>query len=252
MLTGAPTERGFTLIEMLVAMIVATIVLAVFVSMVTQAWVRTADADSHGLASARISEALDRIADDVRSSRIPARADIFTTATKDELRVQLQAEPVRYGDVVHASGQRLSLFTNGDGSGAGPRCATWSFQQVDDGGRRNVWALTRRLDGACTPAATEGQEIIGVLPEGISPPSNAFRYGVLGAPDGTGVCGVQVTSPGRATLDARSRLRVVNVHVDLTAAAARRVSARSRVARDVIGMGSRLNNDYYFALGCAA
>jgi prepilin-type N-terminal cleavage/methylation domain-containing protein len=244
-------EAGFTLIELVVAMFIGLIVIGLFVAAISQAWVRRSDSDSHALASARISEALDRISDDVRAARKPERSDIFRTATKDELRVQLTSDPVLYGDVAAAEGRRLALYTNGDG-GANPMCVTWSYQQVDDGRSAQVWALTRRIDANCTPAPNEGREIIAALPEGMAPPLNTFRYGVLGNPNGIGECPVNVASPGAGNLGAAQRLRIVAVHVDLSTGSARgSIDARRRVGRDVIGLWSRLNNDYYFALDCA-
>lgn len=252
MLTRTRSEQGFTLIEMVVAMVIGMIVLGIFVSVVTQAWLRGADADAQGMASARITEVLDRISDDVRSSRKPDRADVFQTATKDELRVQLEENPIRYGDLAVATGRQLSVYTNGDGS-ANALCATWSFQQVDDGRRNVVWALTRRLDPDCTPGVNQNREVLAPLPEGVTPSPDTFRYGVLGAPGPTGECPVVMRAPGAGgALNPDQRLRTIAVHVDLAAGAARgKNKARARVGRDVIGMWSRLNDDYYFAVGCA-
>lgn len=250
MLKGRP-EHAFTLIEMVVAMAIGLIVLGVFIATIGQAWTRSADSDSHSIASARMTDALDRLGDDLRSARIPARADIFQTATKDELRVQLGANPVLYGDVGAASGRQVSVYTNGDGAAA-PVCVTWSYQSVDDGRTGAVWALTRRIDADCTPGPTEGREIIATLRQGDSPSVNTFRYGLLGTPNSLGVCPINVVSPGAGTLNADQRLRIVSVHVDLATAAARvKTTDRRRAGRDVLGLWARQNNDYYFALGCA-
>lgn len=252
MLTITRTERGFTAIEMLVAMSIGLMVMSVFLMMIMQAWTRTDDADSHAIASARVTNALDRMADDLRSARKPERADIFQTATKDELRVQLEAQPVHFGDVAVATGNRLSFYTNGDGDQA-VTCVTWSYQQVNDGQAGNVWALTRRMDAACAPAPTQGREVLATLPAGATPNPNTFRYGVLATPDATRTCPIVVRSPGAGALDTNQRLRIVNVHVDLSTGAARgRIAARTRGARAVIGLWSRLNDDYYFALECAS
>lgn len=244
-------EAAFTLIELVVAMVIGLVVLGIFVASIGQAWTRRADSDSHAIASARINEALDRLGDDIRSARKPARADIFQTATKDELRVQLEADPVLYGDVAIAQGNRLSLYTNGDG-GAAPTCATWSYQQVNDGRTTSVWALTRRTDSNCSPGPTQGREVMATLPQGATPSANTFRYGTLGTPNSVGQCPVNVVSPGAGGLNAAERLRIIAVHVDLSTGAARvQTSTRRRVGRDVLGLWSRLNNDYYFALDCA-
>lgn len=247
----ADRDAGFTLIELVVAMFIGLIVIGLFVAAVSKAWVQRSDSDSHALASARISEALDRLGDDVRSARKPERSDIFRTATKDELRVQLTSDPVLYGDVAVAEGRRLALYTNGDG-GAAPTCVTWSFQLVDDGRLAPVWALTRRIDATCSPGVLAGREVIATLPEGMVPPVNTFRYGVLGAPNAIGECPVNVVSASAANLAAPQRLRIIAVHVDLSTGATRgKTTSRRRVGRDVIGLWSRLNNDYYFALDCA-
>lgn len=244
-------EQGFGLVELIVAMVIGTVVLSIFASMLSQGWVRSADADATSIASARITDALDRLGDDLRSARIAERADIFDTATKDELKVKLADDPVRYGDVAVARGQHLAFYTNGDG-GAAPICVTWSFQLVDDGRTANVWALTRRTDANCTPGAAQGREVLATLPDGATPLVHSFRYGVLGAPNALGTCPTTVSSPGGGSLNANQRLRITTVHVDLATGAARgQAAARNRAGRDVLGLWSRLNDDYYFAVGCA-
>jgi hypothetical protein len=245
-------ESGFGLIEIVVAAFVTAIVLGMFVMLFRSAFVRASDNDARAISSARLTEALDRLGDDLRSARAAPRADIASLSTRDDLRTRMLADPVRYGDVVHAAGRTFAAWTDSEADPTGPRCATYSIEQVHDD--RLVWALVRRSGppgGACPAAASEPAEVL--VPLGADTPSeHVFTYGVLAQTSASPpTCELRTSTPSGASLTPRELLDVVSVSVDLGATASRRLQERNSSGRGAIDVWSRLNDDYYYAIGCS-
>ncbi|MCB0879630.1 MAG: prepilin-type N-terminal cleavage/methylation domain-containing protein [Thermoleophilia bacterium] len=250
MLTGR--EQGFGLVELLVGMVIASIVLAAFLLVFRQALLRSSEVDSRAISAARLSEALDRLGDDVRSARKADRADIFKLSTRDELRAQLTANAIKYGDVAYAGGSQFAVWTDSDADPAGPRCATWRFEQVDDGA--TVTALVRRSGppGGPCPNAHGTREVILTLGENVPVPPHAFRYGLL-TPVSANTCSIVETSPNAPSMNPSQLLNIVSLTLDLSSGATRQTAVRRDMdARNTIDIWSRLNDDYYYALGCSA
>jgi hypothetical protein len=247
MLSG---ERAVGLVEILVASFILLIVLSLFISTFLQAFVRTSDNDATSMSSARVTEALDRLGDDLRSARVAMRGDISRVSTRDDLRTRLTEDPVGNGDLAHATGRQLAVWTDSESDPAGPRCATWGLETVIDD--VTVWALVRRSGppgGACPAAASEPREVVALL--GAAAPSrDVFRYRVLQPVAGTGRCDLNDVAPGTTPLNATTRLRVMAVDADLASMATRRSSRGVSNGRASIDLWARLNNDYYYAIGC--
>jgi type II secretory pathway pseudopilin PulG len=248
MLTGR--EHAFTLIELVVAMMITLMVLAAFAVAFRQAFVRVAEVDGQSISAAKVTEALDRIGDDLRSARSVARGEIDDISTRDDLKTRMNAEPDRYNDVARASGGVLAVWTDGQSGSAGPRCVTYAFEQrMDD---RLVWALVRRSTSVASPcpsAAGTPSEVLALL--GTAPPAHdAFEYGVLTS-TGPNTCRVQRRSPGVGQLTAAQRLRIISIDVDLGSIATRRGKQRVANGRTSVDLWSRLNDDYYYAVGCS-
>lgn len=249
MLTGR--ESAFGLVELLVAMFVTMVVIAAFTGMFFQGFQRNAETDATAISSARLSDAIDRVGDDLRSARSAARGNIDLVSTRDDLRTRLRDEPITYGDVAYAGGRMFAAWTDGLPGTTGPSCATYALEQVRE--VRTEWALVRRMTGAtgpCPAPAGTPREVLAVLGE-APPATDAFRYNVLVQNAGTQTCRTVNTVPASGTLDAQARLRIVSVDIDLASINKRRGRQRAATGRSSIDLWSRLNDDYYYALGCA-
>lgn len=247
MLSGR--EEGFGLVELLVAAFITMVVIGVFSGMFYQAFRRNSETDAQALSSGRLSEALDRMGDDLRAARSAQRGNIAIVSTRDDLRTRMRQDPVRYGDVAWAGGRVLAAWTDGLPGTSGPRCATYALEQVQE--VTTEWALVRRMTAAgapCPAPAGSPREVLALLGT-AAPARDAFRYNVL-VPDGTEACTVASMSPPVGTLDATQRLRVVSVDVDLASINERRGRQRAANGRTSIDLWSRLNDDYYYAVGC--
>lgn len=248
MLSGR--EEGFGLVELVVAAFITMIVIGVFSGMFYQAFRRNSETDAQALSSARLSEAMDRMGDDVRAARSAGRGNIAMISTRDDLFKRMKDDPVGYGDIAWAGGRVLAAWTDGLPGANGPRCATYALEQVQEG--RTQWALVRRMTAAgapCPAPVGTPREVLALL-GADAPARDAFRYNVL-VPEGVDACRIANVAPAVGTLDAQQRLRIVSIDVDLASINERRGRQRSASGRTSIDLWSRLNDDYYYALGCA-
>lgn len=248
-------EQALSIVELLVAMSVAVVVMAVFSSFFLQTFVRTSEVDAGAVSSAKLNEAFDRLGDDLRAARVKDRSDIAEISTRDDLKTRFENHPDTHSDVKRANGRSLAFLTateiNPQAGIDEPQCVEYRVEKgmVEDPA---VWAIVRRVAPACAQVASGDAEVLATLGT-AAPPQNVFRYGLMEQNTATPNIEYDCILAWRTGADVdtpQERLRIVRLDVDLSSVAANRGRERTSFGRTSISMWSRLNSDYYYALGC--
>lgn len=253
-------ERGFTLVEMLVAIVLAAIVLGVTALVVIQSFTGSNDAASHTRAHASAAEIAERFGSDVRGARALGRdgsfvIDLITLegAIDDNSDIFEQTQEVDWRDIVVAAPNRLVLQVDvvdeAVGTKSVPECVEWV---VPSG---TTWAVQRIVRQYTAKCAGGGGAVVesDVLTQptnlrprpgtGGTPPLFDYTYTVAVAAGGC-------TTATASSPTAIQRNRIVGLAIDYDSLQVQRDSAARSNARETVALRSRAGADYQTAMGC--
>ncbi|MCW2955555.1 MAG: hypothetical protein JWO69_424 [Thermoleophilia bacterium] len=254
-------EHGFTLIEVIIALVLFGVVLA-FISRPFMDGVSGANKGTATAVAERVvGEATDRFRTDVQAALAPDRdqqhirdASKLQRALTDGSFIATSDDPAALGmrldvaDIVDASPTRLVLRADvvNDEISPGSECVTWEAS-LNTSPR---FSLQRTVRGgtsaaACSAGPIRSQEwLVRDVPRAAGVTyDNLFRYGVLQPAPGCRVV-VQPAAP------AMQRHRVVAIDMRLSAIIVRGGAASEASDRDLVAIRSHDSADYRRALGC--
>lgn len=254
-------ERGFTMIELVVGMILLGLVAAIIVRGVTDGFGGYQDAKAQSDGMAQAAEAADRFGTDLRVARSAGRSGPIISPSELQLAIDTNGEvtdiatgqPLDWRDITEASGSAIGFqadVIDEAGIGARPECVRWF---VDTAGgwslRRQVRAYTPRCLGSGTllenDAMTTPNTTSPAPGAGGSP--NLFTY-VVSNTAGTN-CSSAALGGAPSALQ---RNRVVSVRINFKSLTRQRDASANAALLDEISIRSRTASDYQFGLRCAA
>lgn len=269
------SQAGFTLIELVVAMIIFAVVLALTTHELVGGFGATASIMTTRKAEALVSHAADLMGDDLRSAR---SHDRNFDAIRQPLLLRkaiMRGDPITHSvtgvtldvaDVKVAEPTRFGFLSNVKANPAGTpsvdpsECILYQLESAGGG-----WQMARYVNdyAGAGPCGTGGVKTV-VIPAQTTPmPSNAFSYtlvcnraGVNGlscngsvpaaTPPGSGNC-----APGAATSVSGTALNwIMTVSFDLSSLVERAEHNARDQLQDTIALRTRQNRDYLYALGC--
>lgn len=259
------------MIELIVAMIILAIVLAVFVRALLGGFGAAAVTMTTRKAEAIVAHATDQMGDDLRSARAHER-------NFDKIREPLQlrkavmsgetindpvtAAPLDVADVKVATATSFSFLSNLVVEPAGsPTVAECVYYRVESGG--GYWWMARYVSPYAASCSPSGTMSLVVKQQLGAAPTAVFSYTLVCNRNGVNgrTCNGAVPSPtppligpcapGTATAVSGTALNwITSVAFDLSALVERaEYTARGRL-RGKVGLRTRQNHDYLYALGC--
>lgn len=178
------SERGFTLVELIVAMVLLSIALSIVAAVVVQAIQGSGGARAGALSDAAIASAAAALADDVARATTPDRRDNLLRDPAD-LAAALRRNEVAYSsnpadsgrvldidDVLLASPTELRVRSDVDAT-AGVECVTWRATVA------GAFELRRMVDtaGACGQGRLSSRVMLrSTRPAAANVDTSPFRY----------------------------------------------------------------------------
>lgn len=253
-----PSERAFTLIELLIVCILSTIVVAAIVSGVIAGLKGSNDAEVSRKALSQFDQARELLEKDLRAARAPGRDyDLITNRQdlRDEVQTGDSALPAGLDieDVKVAEPGRLVfvadvLHTN-PAATPQPECVTWRLSS-----NATSWWLERSVapyTASCT-GPPDGSYVIKPqsITAGTPAPTSVFTYVRTcdaGSCGGTATCS---GSPPVGTVTGVSRNWITEVRLDLSAILSRGDQGAQGRFETSVAVRNRTSDDYMYALGC--
>lgn len=261
-------EDGFTLIELVVAMVLAGLVMALLVGAIIDMFGSSERSAMDNKAQRAASLAADTLTSDLRAMRAPQREPRFT-GSPDSLRSMLLDGDNPNGYEIHdlliASPTQVMFYAeliNTPGNTTA-ECVTWFVRPADLALIREVHAGTRNCAGA-TPTRGGGgavlqQQEIMPAPERARASAAAkvpqpFRYRMQRVanpadPDPS-TCTTPAPTPG--PLGTLQRDQVTNVLMDLRSFVAGRVASGDQQLQSSATVTARQSMEYRYAIGCVS
>ena len=248
-------EHAFTLIELIVAMILGLIVMALVIGVVMNMFSAGERASLDNKAQKAASLAADMLTSDVRSMRAPQREPRYT-GSPDNLRAMFldpKGNPNNYEihDITFASPQQVTFLAEVDNTKAGVECVTWQVQP-DRALHRIVRLHTANCGGG--GGGVVATQVIMPAPETAKASAaaaipNPFSYRLL-AVTKPPVC--KETNVTSGTLSTLQRDQVSNVMLDLRSFVAGRTATGDQQLQSSVTISSRQGMEYRYGIGCVA
>lgn len=254
-------ERGWTLIELIVGMIIMIIVFGMVARGVMDAFSGASGSRAGSVSDAAISRASEAFKDDVARAETDDRA-----AGRDRNQVELEyavrngtvlqsSDPSKLGpadidEVVEATRNRLTVKADVRADRTGAECVTWAMQPSPDNKKLQ---FVRTVQAPCGGAVLETRTMLSapMNQQGIEP--NPFSYDLQcdrsscpGAPSGSRCVPWTVTS----VTGTRERRWIVTIRARLVAGATEGKSAGQSRSSVLAAIRSRDTTQYKDALGC--
>jgi prepilin-type N-terminal cleavage/methylation domain-containing protein len=256
-LTQARSESGFTLIELVVALVLGLVVLVMLLGAITDMFGASERSANRSKAQRATVAAAEQLTDDLRSMRAPQREPLHT-GSADNLRNLLLFEQNRAGLEIHdllvATPTRITFFSETVNARAGVECVTWEVL-ADGSMQRTVRAST---PGCGAPGAILHQSLVMPAPERARASAavvipDPFSYRTLEQPARVNVDPSSCTNQTRTTLATDlQRDQVVGIDMDLRSFVASRSGRGDQELVTSVSITSRQSQEYRFAIGCVA
>lgn len=251
-------ERGFTLVELLVSMVLGAIVLALVVGAIINMFGASERSSMRSKAQRATVNASEQLTSDLRAMRAPER-DPFHTGSADNLRnlILFQRNPTNLliHDILEATGSRLVFYAELVNTSARAECVTWSVEP--DG---SLLRTVRSFSPNCTTAGVTLQSTqVMPTPERTRASASAsvpapFSYRVLVHPaNTTTVRPDDCVATTRTSLDTPlARNQATAVELNLRSFVAGKVARGDQELITAVSISSRQAQEYRFAIGCVA
>jgi prepilin-type N-terminal cleavage/methylation domain-containing protein len=257
-------EAGFTMVELLVAMVLGAIVMAFAVGTIMDLFGASDRATQNHKAQKAAALAADMLVSDVRSMRAPQREPQYT-GSLDNLRSILldnSAPALRVHDLLEATPTRILFYSELVQGNVGPECVTW-FVIADGSMRREV----RQENAGCTGGtATRGggsnvlyqSTVVMPKPEVARASAAAkvpdpFSFNLLVVANPANPDPSTCTTPSvKATLSALQRDQVTAINMDLRSFVAGRIAKGDQQLDTAAAVASRQAMEYRYGIGCVA
>lgn len=253
----AIAQSGFTMIEMIVACVLASIVIGLVGTIVMKSLDGGRDAAATARSTANAAEAAERFGSDVRAARSHGRdgsavIDRISLANAIEHDINLtdhDGHEIDWRDINVASAGQLVLQADViDEPSALPECIEWRVEGTTTWHvRRVVRPYSLRCSGG--GAALEDDRITtptSARPRpGTSGTPPLFAYAVAAPAAGGGCTTVETSSPSNV-----QRNRIVGARIDFSSLDAHGQQSSRTTSHEVIALRSRAGAEYQTAMGC--
>jgi prepilin-type N-terminal cleavage/methylation domain-containing protein len=249
------TEQGFTLIELMVAMVLGLIVMALLIGLVMDMFTASERSALDNKAQKAASLAADMLTSDVRAMRAPQREPKFT-GSPDNLRAMFldpDGNPNNYEihDVTYASPQQITFLAEVANTTAGVECVTWQVQP-DKALHRIVRAHSVNCAGG--GGGVISTQLVMPAPETAKASAaaavpNPFSYRLLAVTKPPVCAETNVTTGVLKTLE---RDQISNVMLDLRSFVAGRAATGDQQLKTSVTISSRQGMEYRYGIGCVA
>lgn len=267
--TPASREQAFTLIELVVGLVLATIVMALLVGVIIDMFGASERSAMDNKAQRAAALAADTLTSDLRAMRAPEREPRFT-GSPDSLRSMILDADNPNGYEIHdlllASPTQVMFYAEliNTGGNSTVECVTWFVRPTDQALIREVRAWSRNCAGVAPTRGGGGavlqQQEIMPAPERARASAAAkvpqpFRYRLMvvrnpANPDpSTCVTPAPMTGPLASPLQ---RDQVTNVLLDLRSFVAGRVASGDQQLQSSATITSRQSMEYRYGIGCAS
>lgn len=262
-------ERGFTLIELIVGMVLAAIVLALVVGAIIDMFGSSERSAMDNKAQKAAALAADTLTSDLRAMRAPQREPRYT-GSPDSLRSMLLdgANPNGYEihDLLVARSTQVMFYAElvNTAGNTTVECVTWFVRPADRALIREVRSGSPSCGGISPTRGGGGavlqQQEIMPAPEQARASAAAqvpqpFRYRLQQVrnpanPDPS-TCTTPTPTPGPLNAPLQ-RAQVTNVLMDLRSFVAGRVASGDQQLQSSATITARQSMEYRYAIGCAA
>jgi prepilin-type N-terminal cleavage/methylation domain-containing protein len=262
-------EHGFTLIELVVGLVLATIVMALLVGAIIDMFGSSERSAMDNKAQRAAALAADTLTSDLRAMRAPEREPRFT-GSPDSLRTMLLDGDNPNGYEIHdllvASPTQVMFYAEliNTAGNTTVECVTWFVRPADQALIREVRAWSANCGGV-TPTRGGGgavlqQQEIMPAPERDRASAAAkvpepFRYRLQQVADPADPDPTTCTTPAPTAGPLASALRrdqVTNVLMDLRSFVAGRVASGDQQLQSSATITARQSMEYRYAIGCAS
>jgi len=247
------SRDGFTLVEVLIAMVLMAVVFALGSSFLTRSVASSSEANGDSRARAKALEASERFATDVRSARATGRDGTVVVGTNALIRAvrddgnlyDTSGTVLDWRDVAVALPTRLVLQSDVvDTPGfERPECITWEVIAPSSAS----WYLQRTVRSWTTRCVTNGAQLERTRLSDIvtgAPPTRMFSYDIARS------AGTYCTTVGSIAPSSSDRNRIVAVSMDYGGIVANGNKASITGTANKITLRARLGADYQDAMGC--
>lgn len=256
-MTDRHAESGFTLIELIVAMVLGLIVLALIFGVVLDMFGASERSGFRAKAQRSAVNASEMLTSDLRAMRAPQREPRFT-GSSDNLRnlILFNENPtnILVHDIVGATPTRLVFYAEVFNTSANSECITWEVL-ASGALQRSV----RRFSAGCTAATVPLQQSL-VMPKpevarasALAAVPNPFRYRRLVQPTPANPNVSACTTPISTNLVTNlQRDQVVGIDLDLRSFVMGKVGRGDQQLMTSAAIPGRQSQEYHYAIGCVA
>jgi prepilin-type N-terminal cleavage/methylation domain-containing protein len=250
-------EDGFTLVELLVAMVLGAIVLALIVGAIIDMFGSSERSAMKSKAERSAVAAVEMLTSDLRAARAPER-EPFYTGSADNLRNLIlfqRDQGLLVHDIAVATPTRLAFYAELDNTSPRAECVVWAVQP-NGSLRRTVYPFTSNCAGA-SGAARQDSEVMPPAAKNASAlakPPQPFTYRLLAHPANVATVRPNAcTTPTRTTAaSALERDQITSVELDLRSFVAGKVGRGDQELITAVSISSRQAQEYRYAIGCVA
>lgn len=251
-----PHEHGFTVIELLVAMVLSAVVLALIIGVVIEMFGSSERSSMQNKAQKATTLAADMLTSDLRAMRAPQREPRFT-GSPDNLRSMIldgDDQGLLVHDLLVAEPSRITFYAELVNSSVDAECVTWHVRP-DGALQRDV---LRHAPGCTSATGMLQSSIVMPQPERSRAAAAAsipapFSYRQLRQPTPANpdpsTC-TTPTVPSAGTVLGRDQVTAIDM--DLRSFVAGRVGRGDQHLQTSVTIASRQGMEYRYAIGCAA
>lgn len=253
-------DQGFTMIEVLVALVLSAIVLSLILGAVTDIFGASERSSTKARTQKAAVDAVELLTADLRAARAPEREPSFT-GSPDNLRVLVLEQTNPRGILVHditaATSSSVTFYAELFGSSVNSECVTWQVTPTS-ALHRTVRGFTRGCVGG-GGAVLQDTEVMPASERARAAAGAAmptpFTYGMLrqanpaAADPDPDQCSTPVVAAPAGQL---GRDQVVSINLTLRSFLAAKTGRGEQELRSTVSIPSRQGLDYRYAIGCAA
>jgi prepilin-type N-terminal cleavage/methylation domain-containing protein len=252
MLTSRQHDDGFTMIELLVAMVLLCLFLAMAGQMLMGWWGSSHQAADSAVAQTNAADALNALSKDIHSAQAPARdgAELTPDDLQDAL-LRGNAQTPDLMDVLVATPEELDLRVDALVQDSGPpqvECVRYYRDPTTHDFHRAIYASWQ----SCSANLVEDDVLLKAPPSGVAD-TPIFSYDLQYNPVNSSPLDPSNCTTQTVTTATGLQLNyIATVHVDLDSFVAEGSTYAGNVrARDQFGIETRFSHDYRYAMGCA-